>query len=114
MLYSFIKKAVMRRFSDESISVREAAVALVGSYVVHTPAVANTYHRAFLDALNDSGLSVKKRTVKIMQDILTSNPAYKGRASACSAMLGLAANPKEDDAVRDLAQEILPPDAPTA
>ena len=96
----------MRRFSDESISVREAAVALVGSYVVHTPAVANTYHRAFLDALNDSGLSVKKRTVKIMQDILTSNPAYKGRASACSAMLGLAANPKEDDAVRDLIYDL--------
>lgn len=106
MLINFIKNAVVERFSDESISVRDAALTLVGSYVVHTPAVANTYHRAFLRALNDAGVSVKKRTVKILQDILSTNPAYKGRAAACSAMLGLAADPKEDDGVRDLIHDL--------
>lgn len=106
MLYSFIKEAVTHRFSDEAISVREAAVSLVGSYVVHSPAVANAFHQAFMVGLNDSGVSVRKRTVKILQDILCSNPSYKGRAKACSEMLRLAADPKEDDGVRDLIYEL--------
>eukprot|EP00980_Cylindrotheca_fusiformis_P014094 scaffold3702_cov126-Cylindrotheca_fusiformis.AAC.6 len=97
-----MKKAVTNRFSDEAISVREAAVSLVGSYVVSSPAVANTFHAAFMVGLNDAGLSVRKRTIKILEDILCSNPNYKGRAAACGEMLRLAADPKEDDGVRDL------------
>jgi cohesin loading factor subunit SCC2 len=106
MFYPFIKKAVTKRFSDEAISVREAAVSLVGSYAVHSPAVANAFHSAFMVGLNDSGVSVRKRTVKILQDILCSNPSYKGRAAACSEMLRLAADPKEDDGVRDLIHDL--------
>ena len=102
MIYPFIKKAVTQRFSDEAISVREAAVSLVGSYVVQSPAVANAFHSAFMVGLNDPGVSVRKRTIKILQDILCNNPGYKGRAAACSEMLRLAADPKEDDGVRDL------------
>jgi hypothetical protein len=106
MLFLNIKNAVMDRFVDEAISVREAVVSLVGSYVVHTPAVANAFHKAFLTGLNDVGVSVRKRTIKILQDILCSNHKYKGRATACSAMLRLAANPKEDDGVRDLIYDL--------
>ena len=106
MLYSIIKEAVIQRFSDEAISVREAAVSLVGTYVVHTPANANKFHSAFLTGLNDSGVSVRKRTVKILQDILTSNPDYKGRSAVCSEMLRLAADRKEDDSVRDLIHDL--------
>ncbi|CAJ1949314.1 unnamed protein product [Cylindrotheca closterium] len=102
MIYSFMKKAVTLRFSDDSISVREAAVSLVGSYVVHSPEVATSFHAAFMMGLSDSGLSVRKRTIKILETILCSNPKYKGRAEACSVMLRLAADPKEDDGVRDL------------
>mmetsp|Transcript_4615 Transcript_4615/g.10933 ORF Transcript_4615/g.10933 Transcript_4615/m.10933 type:complete len:1809 (+) Transcript_4615:256-5682(+) len=102
MIYSFMKKAVTLRFSDDSISVREAAVSLVGSYVVHSPEVATSFHAAFMMGLSDSGLSVRKRTIKILETILCSNPKYKGRAEACSEMLRLAADPKEDDGVRDL------------
>lgn len=106
MLYSFIRKAVISRFSDESISVREAAVSLVGSYVVHSPGAANAFHAAFMVGLNDSGVSVRKRTILVLQDILGSNPGYNGRAEACSAMLRLAANPKEDDSARDLVHDL--------
>jgi cohesin loading factor subunit SCC2 len=102
MIYSFMKKAVTQRFSDEAISVREAAVSLVGAYVVRSPTVANSFHAAFMIGLSDSGVSVRKRTIKILEDILCSNPNYKGRAEACSEMLRLAADPKEDDGVRDL------------
>lgn len=106
MIYSFIKKAVTQRFSDEAISVREAAVSLVGSYVNNSPKVANAFHTALIAGLNDPGVSVRKRTIKILEDILCSNPVYKGRAEACSEMLRLAADPKEDDGVRDLIHEV--------
>ena len=86
--------------------MREAAVSLVGSYVNNSPKVANAFHTALIAGLNDPGVSVRKRTIKILEDILCSNPAYKGRAEACSEMLRLAADPKEDDGVRDLIHEV--------
>ena len=101
MIYPFVRHAVTKRFSDDAISVREAAVSLVGQYVVNAPAVANAFHQAFMIGLQDEGVSVRKRTIKILQDILCSNPSYKGRAEACTAMLRLAGDPKEDDSVRD-------------
>ena len=106
MTHPIVKKAVIGRFSDDSISVREAAVSLVGSYVVHLPEVVNDFHPAFMVGLNDPGVSVRKRTIKILQDILSSNPAYTSRAAACSEMLRLAADPKEDDGVRDLIYDL--------
>lgn len=106
MTNPFIRNAVARRFSDESISVRDAVVSLVGSYVLNTPAVANAFHPALMHGLSDSGLSVRKRTVHVFRDILCTNPLYNGRAEACSGMLRLAADPKEDDTVRDLIYDL--------
>jgi cohesin loading factor subunit SCC2 len=106
MIYPFVRNSVTKRFSDEAISVREAAVSLVGLYVVHSPVVANAFHPAFMVGLQDPGVSVRKRTIKILQDILCSNPAYKGRAEACTTMLSLAADPKEDDSVRDAIHDL--------
>lgn len=106
MIYPFVRHAVTRRFSDDAISVREAAVSLVGLYVVSSPAVADAFHQAFMVGLQDDGISVRKRTIKILQDILCSNPSYRGRAEACSVMLRLAADPKEDDSVRDAIHDL--------
>jgi len=106
MIYPFVRNAVTKRFSDDAISVREAAVSLVGLYVVNAPAVANAFHQAFMVGLQDEGTSVRKRTIKILQDVLCSNPSYKGRAEACTAMLRMAADPKEDDSVRDAIHEL--------
>lgn len=106
MLHPAFKKAVSARFADEAKSVREAVVGLVGSFVVSSPELANAYHSSFLPRLQDEGVSVKKRTVKIFRDILMTNPNYNGRAAACALMLKRAADPKEDDSVRDLIHEL--------
>lgn len=106
MSHPSLKNAVTERFDDEAKSVREAVVGLVGSFVVSCPELANTYHASFLPRLMDEGVSVKKRTVKIFRDILMTNPSYKGRAAACAVMLQRAADPKEDDSVRDLIHEL--------
>ena len=105
MIQPAVRDAVSRRFSDESISVREAAVSLVGSFVLQAPMVAETFHMPILARLNEKGVSVCKRTVRILCDVLLSFPNYGGWASACSKMLQLAADPKEDDGVCDLIHE---------
>ena len=101
MLLSKVMNAVSLRLSDEAISVREAVISLVGSYVVSSPALANAFHAHLIPRLLDPGVSVRKRTVKILQDILCSNPHYKGRSDACNKCLQRAADPKEDDGVRE-------------
>ena len=101
MLLPKVMDAVSQRLSDESISVREAVVSLVGSYVVSSPVLANAFHSHLMPRLLDPGVSVRKRTVKILQDILCSNPHYKGRSDACDKCLRRAADPKEDDGVRE-------------
>jgi len=106
MSHPSLKNAVSERFADEAKSVREAVVGLVGSFVVSCPELANTYHTSFLPRLMDEGVSVKKRTVKIFRDILMTNPSYNGRAAACALMLQRAADPKEDDSVRDSIHEL--------
>ena len=105
MLLPIITNAVSRRLKDSAISVREAAVSLVGTYVSHSPAVANNFHSSLLACLKDEGLSVRKTSVRMFQSILP-NPAYRGRSMVCHAMLQLAGDPKEEDAVRDLIHDL--------
>jgi cohesin loading factor subunit SCC2 len=106
MLLPIVTKAVSRRLTDDSISVREATVSLVGAYVVQFPAVANAFHSSLLDCLVDVGVSVRKRAVRIFQEILISNPRYRGRSSVCDSMITRAIDPKEEDGVRDLIFEL--------
>lgn len=101
MLVPKVMTAVSERLADESISVREAVVSLVGSYVVGTPALANAFHVHLMPRLLDPGVSVRKRCVKILQEILCSNPTYLGRSEACDKLLQRAIDPKEDDGVRE-------------
>jgi cohesin loading factor subunit SCC2 len=102
MTFRIIKDAVSNRLQDESISVREAALSLVGSYVVQFPAVTKAYHPSLIKCLSDEGVSVRKRAVNIFLDILTADPAYKARAEVFFILLQRAADKKEEDSVRDL------------
>ena len=102
MLQPMIKKAVSDRFQDESKSVREAIVSLVGNFVVQNPEVANAFAPSLLPRLNDEGVSVRKKTIRIFHEILTLYPTFRSRTTACVVMLRRAADPREDDNVRDL------------
>ena len=58
-----VRKEVSRCFHDEAISVREAAVGLVGDYVLQLPNIALAFHSSLLERLLDKGISVRKRYV---------------------------------------------------
>jgi cohesin loading factor subunit SCC2 len=62
-----IRDAVAKRFNDGSISVREAVVSLVGSYVLQTPELAKIFHAPLLLRLNDNGVSVVRGTSTFFQ-----------------------------------------------
>eukprot|EP00804_Cyclotella_cryptica_P016499 CCRYP_004721-RA/>CCRYP_004721-RA protein AED:0.03 eAED:0.03 QI:72/1/1/1/0.85/0.75/8/2037/1257 len=102
MTNPLVRKEVSRCFHDPAISVREAAVSLVGDYVIQTPSLASAFHAPLLERIADRGVSVRKRIVKIFRDILLANPTYRGRATAMNCMLQRLADRKEDDGVRDL------------
>ncbi len=53
-----IREAVSKRFQDEAISVREAAVSLVGFYALQVPDLALSFHTPLIQRLNDAGVSV--------------------------------------------------------
>lgn len=61
MANSAVRKEVSRCFHDPSISVREAAVSLVGEYVVSNPSLAPAFHTPLLERIMDKGVSVRKR-----------------------------------------------------
>ena len=105
MHQKMVSAAVAQRFQDEAISVREASVSLVGSFVLQSPNSAVGFYPLLLDKLHDEGVSVRKRAVKIFRDLMLTAPSFSGRAAACSVMLQRAADPKEDDGVRDLIHE---------
>jgi cohesin loading factor subunit SCC2 len=58
-----VRKEVSRCFHDAAISVREAAVGLVGDYVLQSPNLAAAFHTPLLERLADVGISVRKRFV---------------------------------------------------
>jgi HEAT repeat associated with sister chromatid cohesion len=108
MLLPVIMKAVSKQLSDESISVREAAVALIGNYLSRSPPLAIlNYHEFLVPCLTDPGVSVRKRAVKIFQSILIKNPYYRGRAAVFKILLQRSIDPKEEDSIRDLIDELL-------
>jgi cohesin loading factor subunit SCC2 len=105
MHQKMVSAAVAQRFQDEAISVREASVSLVGTFVLQSPNSAVGFYPLLLDKLHDEGVSVRKRAIKIFRDLMLTTPSFSGRAAACSVMLQRAADPKEDDGVRDLIHE---------
>jgi cohesin loading factor subunit SCC2 len=99
-------RAVSQRLSDDQISVREAALSLVGAYVAKSPDVAKSFEPALLLRLSDVGVSVRKRCVKILHDLLSAEPRFPGRSRAFCALLRRVADPREEDAVRDLIHDL--------
>ena len=106
MQLPIIARTVSSRLEDSTISVREAALSFVGNYVVKFPKIAVVFHSSLVKCLADDGLSVRKRAIRIFEEILKTNPHYKGRSEACQAMLQRAAFRKEEDTVRDLIHDL--------
>lgn len=83
----FVKKAVEARFQDKQISVREAAIDLVGRFVLSRPDLTDQYYTTFINRTLDTGLSVRKRVIKVLRDICIQQPNFARTPEICLKLL---------------------------
>lgn len=102
-----VRQAVEKRLMDSSPAVRDAALEMLGRYVVYRPELAQEYLPKIGERINvsgqayamrlgilanphqqDSGLSVRKRVIKLLKSLypIIDNPVQ--RAGICKRLVG--------------------------
>ncbi|XP_070563594.1 nipped-B-like protein A [Ptychodera flava] len=82
-----MEKGVHGRFMDHSTSVREAAVELVGRFVLKKPELIPQYYDMLIERILDTGISVRKRVIKILRDICIEHPDFPKVPEMCVKMI---------------------------
>lgn len=78
---------VSQKLLDIAISVREAAVDLVGKYVLSSPDLIDQYYEMLSKRILDTGVSVRKRVIKILRDICIEYPDFDKIPEICVKMI---------------------------
>ena len=74
-------------FTDSSTMVREAAVDLVGRFILHDEELIDKYYKTITTRILDTGVSVRKRVIKILKDICLEYPSYHRIPEMCVKMI---------------------------
>jgi hypothetical protein len=64
-----VQQQVALRISDPSPAVREAAIELVSKHIASDPVLGKKYYEVMRARINDAGLGVRKRVIKLLKDI---------------------------------------------
>lgn len=80
---------------DDAVSVREAAVDLLGKHMSSKQDLALTYFEVLATAVRDPGTSVRKRAVNIMWESCVKQPGFPKATQACVHILTRATDPEE-------------------
>ncbi|GAQ92315.1 Sister chromatid cohesion protein SCC2/Nipped-B [Klebsormidium nitens] len=95
-----VQAAVEGRFLDAAISVREAAMELVGNYVTTDPELANQYYPHIAERILDLGVSVRKRVIRILRAVCIDDARSPHRVDACERLLTRVAD--EEASIQDM------------
>ncbi|MCL7033996.1 hypothetical protein MKW94_025445 [Papaver nudicaule] len=95
-----VQSAVEGRFCDSAISVREAALELVGRHIASHPDVGLKYFEKVAERVKDTGVSVRKRAIRIIRDMCTSNDNFSEFTSACLQIISRVSD--EESSIQDL------------
>ncbi|XP_073400049.1 nipped-B-like protein isoform X1 [Dendrobates tinctorius] len=82
-----MQRGVHGRLMDNSTSVREAAVELLGRFVLCRPQLAEQYYEMLVERILDTGISVRKRVIKILRDICLEQPTFPKITEMCVKMI---------------------------
>ncbi|XP_043932364.1 nipped-B-like protein [Protopterus annectens] len=82
-----MQRGVHGRLMDNSTSVREAAVELLGRFVLCRPELAEQYYEMLIERILDTGISVRKRVIKILRDICLEQPTFPKITEMCVKMI---------------------------
>lgn len=94
---------VKHSFLDYSTSVREAAVDLVGKFVLSRPELIDKYYDMLSTRILDTGVSVRKRVIKILKDICMECPDFPKIPEICVKMIRRV---NDEEGIRKLVMEV--------
>lgn len=80
---------------DDSVSVREAAVDLLGKHISARQDLALVYFDILASATRDQGTSVRKRAINIMWESCIQQPGFERASDACVHILGRISDSEE-------------------
>ncbi|SAM85354.1 related to proline-rich protein required for meiotic chromosome condensation and synapsis [Ustilago bromivora] len=96
-----MRSAIEVRLRDSSNTVRESAVALFGSYVLRKPQYIPKYYKQLAVRILDTGLSVRKRMVRLLKSLHEATDDQHIRIDACARIVRCIND--EDTVVQDMA-----------
>ncbi|KAF8648994.1 hypothetical protein AX16_006108 [Volvariella volvacea WC 439] len=96
-----VRRAIESHLLDSSPAVRDAAVELIGKYMIDAPEVAGNYYQKIADRIADTGLAVRKRVIKLLKSYYTVTDSTTHRIDISTRMVLRMLD--EDDTVKDLA-----------
>ncbi|XP_074560939.1 sister chromatid cohesion protein SCC2 isoform X1 [Curcuma longa] len=100
LCYERVQTAVEGRFCDSAISVREAALELVGRHIASHPEVGLKYYEKVAERIKDTGVSVRKRAIKIIRDLCISQSNFPEATQAFIVILSRVTD--EESSVQDI------------
>eukprot|EP01134_Creolimax_fragrantissima_P003562 CFRG3562T1 len=98
-----VADTVMGRLRDKLPSVREAAVELVGRFMISYPEYTNRYYPEIITRLEDTGKSVRRTVIKILSQVCEAQPENPEIPAICTSMLRRVSD--ESDSIRALVQK---------
>ncbi|TFK69516.1 protein rad9 [Pluteus cervinus] len=96
-----VRRAIESHLLDSSPAVRDAAVELIGKYMVDAPEVASDYYQKIADRIADTGLAVRKRVIKLLKSFYAVTDSNPRRIDIATRMVLRMLD--EDDTVKELA-----------
>lgn len=90
-----VQAAVERSLGDDSISVREASLNLLGRHMAGDPELTLSLLDTVIKAVDDPGASVRKCAIKILKESAIAVPGFPRATDACCALLLRASDSEE-------------------
>ncbi|XP_046372301.1 nipped-B-like protein isoform X3 [Haliotis rufescens] len=100
---SDMQRGVHGRFLDQSTSVREAAIELVGKFILIRPELIPKYYDMLSERILDTGISVRKRVIKIFKDICIEQPDNTKIPEMCVKMIRRV---NDEEGIKKLINEV--------
>eukprot|EP00090_Calanus_glacialis_P019633 TRINITY_DN3012_c0_g1_i1.p1 TRINITY_DN3012_c0_g1~~TRINITY_DN3012_c0_g1_i1.p1 ORF type:complete len:2150 (+),score=766.00 TRINITY_DN3012_c0_g1_i1:196-6645(+) len=98
-----MQRGVNYSFLDSATMVREAAVDLVGKFILHKEELIDKYFDMLLLRILDTGVSVRKRVIKILKEICLEFPDYPRIPEICVKMIRRI---NDEEGIRNLVMEV--------
>ncbi|KAJ1303221.1 hypothetical protein OPQ81_011419 [Rhizoctonia solani] len=96
-----VRRAIENHLMDSSPQVRDAAVDLIGKYLVLSPELVDDYYPQIASRIADTGLVVRKRVIKLLKNLYGLTDSHQRRVDICTKLVLRLFD--EDDVIKDLA-----------